>query len=833
MFIFQFHLMFKKFIAIATVLFFVGTPFRVDALGLSPPEVELGYIPVGSVQTVRAQISRAPNEMEGSLRITVTPRKSAAGFFFGESEVTLPEGTREVDYLFSIIPDYTQETQQELYVTFLLQSSSSSSGSVSVVTGVTQVMRFTTDVDTSSKPTTDLSITPILGGVGAGATCEAFRSDTGVVIGTALTGSSGKCVMTLPRSYSGVVVVRVKGGPGVKYYDERIGQLVDFSSEQAVFSVVAPSVWNTPLATVSTPVTTITTVVAAKAGVSLSAMATTVSAPALTESVITQAVADTLPIFGLSASDIDIFETPASTTFFQASDVGVEKMLSGDTSQLRYGVALQAVAYIAPSGMQLADFAQTLAQAVAENRVAEAVPTIANFQEAFQMAVETNVADGEDVGESPVASATVPSLSRSLSAVSGDGQAVISFTAPADNGGSTITSYLVTCVTSSGASVSATGTESPVTVRGLTNSKVYTCSIKASNAMGAGVSSSDVDVRPLAASGGGSAGSGQATSTKDQTVKTPSDKTVPSDIPKLIPDVNSLSIPSVQKEENAPIDTQPSVGVSEEAVSQQEPTKDVEMISKVPVQESWPWWMFWKDPSADADVGQEGESITEVGDAFLPVDVSTQTEQTQPSSKSIQSPTHPSEEAFVSNSDVTLFLRPTGTGENVPIRFLITTESTVGASELIQETNNPSISFHLPDGIYYVHTQEATDVSTPISTRRVMIDTTPPVVEPKVQSKWWALPFSASRNEIVLEVVDTLAGVAKVDVSIDGKTAEVVDGRISTRSLGWGTHSLVVDATDEAGNVIIQEFTVNVEPKYSIAHMLSRIVKAFNPFSWF
>ncbi|WP_445777224.1 Ig-like domain-containing protein [Shewanella sp.] len=73
------------------------------------------------------------------------------------------------------------------------------------------------------------------------------------------------------------------------------------------------------------------------------------------------------------------------------------------------------------------------------------------------------------------------------SATAGDAQASVSFTAPANNGGSAITGYTVT---SSPGGLTATGTSSPITVTGLTNGTAYTFSVTATNSAGTSSSSS-------------------------------------------------------------------------------------------------------------------------------------------------------------------------------------------------------------------------------------------------------------------------------------------------------------------------------------------------------
>jgi RHS repeat-associated protein len=79
-------------------------------------------------------------------------------------------------------------------------------------------------------------------------------------------------------------------------------------------------------------------------------------------------------------------------------------------------------------------------------------------------------------------------------AVGGDGLATVSFTPPASNGGSTITSYRVT---SNPGAVTASGSRSPVVVPGLTNGTMYTFTVRAVNGVGAGAESGPSNgVRP-------------------------------------------------------------------------------------------------------------------------------------------------------------------------------------------------------------------------------------------------------------------------------------------------------------------------------------------------
>ena len=95
---------------------------------------------------------------------------------------------------------------------------------------------------------------------------------------------------------------------------------------------------------------------------------------------------------------------------------------------------------------------------------------------------------------------TVPGAPKNVTAVAGDGNAVISFSPPANNGGSSILSYIVTAIPGN---ITSYGSSSPITVTGLTNGISYTFTVKAVNSAGTGpASESSVAVTPKAAVAG-------------------------------------------------------------------------------------------------------------------------------------------------------------------------------------------------------------------------------------------------------------------------------------------------------------------------------------------
>ncbi|MEG0451340.1 MAG: fibronectin type III domain-containing protein, partial [Lysinibacillus sp.] len=116
---------------------------------------------------------------------------------------------------------------------------------------------------------------------------------------------------------------------------------------------------------------------------------------------------------------------------------------------------------------------------------------------AYTFKVIATNAEGESVESSastavtPKAPATVPDAPTNVTAVAGDGEATVNFTAPSNDGGSAITGYTVK-VYEDGIEKTAlqqTGTTSPITVTGLTNDTAYTFKVIATNAEGESVES--------------------------------------------------------------------------------------------------------------------------------------------------------------------------------------------------------------------------------------------------------------------------------------------------------------------------------------------------------
>jgi len=156
----------------------------------------------------------------------------------------------------------------------------------------------------------------------------------------------------------------------------------------------------------------------------------------------------------------------------------------------------------------------------------------------YYFAIKASNAGGDSPYSAEVSAIpiTVPGAPTNVVAAAGIGKVRVSFTPPADNGGSAITGYTVT---SNPGNITATDTDTTITVKGLSNGITYTFTVTASNAAGTGPASiASNAVTPYSPSGGNNTPSTPPGQPSDGTPSTPADQ--PEDGAPLAPPVPEL-----------------------------------------------------------------------------------------------------------------------------------------------------------------------------------------------------------------------------------------------------------------------------------------------------
>ena len=112
----------------------------------------------------------------------------------------------------------------------------------------------------------------------------------------------------------------------------------------------------------------------------------------------------------------------------------------------------------------------------------------------FTVAATNSAGSATSSASAAVTPGTTPSAPTGLSIASGDQQLVASFTAPADDGGFSITEYEYQVDGGTWQSTSSTSTS--ITIGSLTNGQTYAIKVRAVNSQGAGNASSEVNGQP-------------------------------------------------------------------------------------------------------------------------------------------------------------------------------------------------------------------------------------------------------------------------------------------------------------------------------------------------
>ncbi|SVA83786.1 uncharacterized protein METZ01_LOCUS136640, partial [marine metagenome] len=120
----------------------------------------------------------------------------------------------------------------------------------------------------------------------------------------------------------------------------------------------------------------------------------------------------------------------------------------------------------------------------------------------FSVAAINDVGTGnlstESRGVTPQQVVVAPGAPTGANTLAGDGQVVVSWTAPVSDGGSSITSYTVQVTPGSTTVDTSSGRETSATVTGLTNGTAYTFSVVAKNSAGSSTESRSSTATPVA-----------------------------------------------------------------------------------------------------------------------------------------------------------------------------------------------------------------------------------------------------------------------------------------------------------------------------------------------
>ena len=120
----------------------------------------------------------------------------------------------------------------------------------------------------------------------------------------------------------------------------------------------------------------------------------------------------------------------------------------------------------------------------------------------FSVAAINGVGTGnlstESRGVTPQQAVEAPGSPTGVNTLAGDGQVVVSWTAPASDGGSSITSYTVQVTPGSTTVDTSSGRETSATVTRLTNGTAYTFSVIAKNSAGSSTESRSSSATPVA-----------------------------------------------------------------------------------------------------------------------------------------------------------------------------------------------------------------------------------------------------------------------------------------------------------------------------------------------
>lgn len=318
----------------------------------------------------------------------------------------------------------------------------------------------------------------------------------------------------------------------------------------------------------------------------------------------------------------------------------------------------------------------------------------------------------------------------------------------------------------------------------------------------------DTDVLPTTSSGGGST-SGGGTSTKKKTETEPE-----SEIPKDESTSDTESEPTAQDE------------ASPDQASEAETSQD-ESSSEGTQDQS-------QDDSEEPSRVTQEEIVTDVGlsqeDFDQVIGEESEDARVEVPQIELKSFTHPSENIYYTSRGLLISWAPLGVSQKVLYRYVLNTSKTATDMDLIYETTYPQMTLDLQeDGEYFLHVMGVSDQGvSDIFSKRILIDTTPPQVlldSVREKTRWYLF----STYSLHPNAIDALSGLSDMEVveglEIFGKSQ---DGTIPLPRWTFGSFPLVIEATDQAGNIVQKGFMVHLKPRYPLPSLLTRLLSLFD-----
>ena len=178
------------------------------------------------------------------------------------------------------------------------------------------------------------------------------------------------------------------------------------------------------------------------------------------------------------------------------------------------------------------------------------------------------------------------------------------------------------------------------------------------------------------------------------------------------------------------------------------------------------------------------------------------------------SKTHPEPTKYYSNDTVDILIENKVKDVNATGYLFGISQKATAAIEELKQTVNPSFGYaQLSDGIYYTHAAEIFGAKvSPIVSRRILIDTTPPVISDPVL---YVEPhiFMKSKFSFNVSAVDKTTSVAYFRITTPTDTYMSVMEKISIKRLKKGTYPISIEAVDIVGNVKTERLLIHVQPE--------------------